>query len=281
VAAKTSLAVTIGTARPGETVVVPPDADLAHARSTDPDGTLVARDPEGRLLGSACAAVREDTILLLALDVVPAQRGKGVGRALLAAARAYGAARGARNLDVVAPDEPAALAFFFREGLSLRALLLALEAAAASGERRDTARSASLLPLGPGVALSGWIAVLDRETRGFARPRDWGRRVAEGRVVSLRHGGRPVAVGAWSEGPRGAALGPIAAKTPEAAADILPLLAAWSGGGSLSLLLPSDSRSLLHAAEALGFRAVSARALLTDRRRGDFRRYAGGGGRFF
>ena len=234
-------------------------------------------------MGTASAAVREDTLLLLALDVGAAHRGKGVGRSLLAAARAYGAARGALSLEVVVPDEPSALAFFFGAGLSLRALVLGMEAAAAGdlAARGGPARWAPLAPVGPGAPLSGWIAALDRETRGFARPRDWGRRAADGHVVSLERGGRPVALGAWDDGTRATALGPIAAKTPEAAADFLPMLAARSPGKRLSLALPSEARMLLDAAGALGFRAVSIRALLTNRRRGDLRRYAGGGGRFF
>jgi hypothetical protein len=92
-----------------------------------------------------------------------------------------------------------------------------------------------------------------------------------------------VAVGAWHEGASGheTAVGPIAAKNPEAAADLLSLLAARSSGRCISLALPSESRTLLRAAGALGFRAVSTRVLLADRRRGDLRRYAGGSGLFF
>ena len=279
-AAKNPLSVTIRAARPGEPVPPLRDADLAHARATDPDGAFVAQNADGRVFGTAWAAVREDALLLLALDVGAPHRGKGVGRALLAATRAYGAARGARVLEVLSPDEPTALAFFLGAGLSLRALVLGMEAAAAP-ESPDGA--APLTPVGPGTPLSGWIAALDRETRGFARPRDWGRRALEGHVVSWKHGGRPVAVGAWHEeaSASGTVLGPIAAKTPEAAADFLPLLAARSSGKRLSLALPSEARTLLLAAGVLGFRAVSTRVLLSDRRRGDFRRYAGGGGRFF
>ena len=279
-AAKNPLSVTVRAARPGETVPSLLDGDLAHARATDPDGAFVARDAEGCVLGTAWAAVREDALLLLALDVGAPHRGKGVGRALLAAARAYGAARGARAFEALSPDEPSALAFFLGAGLSLRALVLGMEAASAL---ESQARASPLTRVGPGTPLSGWIAALDRETRGFARPRDWGRRALEGHVVSWKRGGRPLAVGAWHEEVNGTltALGPIAAKTEEAAADFLPLLAARSPGKRLSLALPSEARTLLLAAGALGFRGVSTRALLSDRRRGDFRRYAGGGGRFF
>jgi len=285
VAAKNPLAVSVRTARAGEAVPPLGDADLTHARATDPDGAFVAEDAEGRVVGTASAAVREDTLLLLALDVGAAHRGRGAGHVLLAAARAYGAARGARSLEVLAPDEPSSLAFFLHAGLSVRALVLGLEAVALGGPGAPEvpARGGPLVPVGPGAPLSGWIAALDRETRGFARPRDWGRRAADGHVVSLKRGGRPVALGAWHEEAKGTrtALGPIAAKTPEAAADLLLLLAARFSGKRLSLALPSEARMLLLAARELGFRAVSTRALVTDRRRGDLRRYAGGGGRFF
>lgn len=285
-AAKKPLAVTVRTVRPGEAVPPAGDADLAHARTTDPDGAFVARDAEGRVLGLASAAVREDALLLLALDVGAVHRGRGVGRALLAAVRAYGSARGAHALEVLAPDEPSALAFFLHAGLSLRTLVLGMEAAAGAAA---PARSAALAPVAPGAPLSGWIAALDRETRGFARPRDWGRRAADGHVVSLKRGGRPVALGAWAGGTsetvkealKATALGPLAAKTPEAAADLLSLLAGRFPGTRLSLALPAEARVLLVAAGALGFRAVSTRVLLADRRRGDLRCYAGGGDRFF
>jgi hypothetical protein len=134
----------------------------------------------------------------------------------------------------------------------------------APGDSGAPARGGPLALVGPGAPLSGWIAALDRETRGFARPRDWGRCAEGGRLVSLKRGGRPVALGAWQEGASGSAtpLGPIAAKTPEAASDLFSLLAARSSGKRLSLALPEEARMLLLAAGAL-------------------RRYGGGGGRFF
>ena len=238
----------------------------------------MAVDSEGRVAGSAAVAVREDALLLLSLEVTASHRGKGAGHALLEAARAYGAARRVRALEVLAPDDPSALAFFLGAGLFLRALVLEMSAEACA---KAEAKGAPLHAVGSAASLYGWIAALDRETRGFARPRDWAWWAAEGNVVSLKRGGRAVALGAWSTGPDRAALGPIAAKTPEAAADLLPLLVSRAGGKRLSLALPAEARTLLLAAASLGFRAVSTRLLLADRRRGDLRRYAGGGGRFF
>jgi len=238
----------------------------------------VAVDEEGRIVGSAAAAVREDALLLLALDVKAQHRRHGIGSALLAAARAYGAARGARALEVLAPLDPSSLAFFFRAGLSLRTLILEMTAEVSG---LAPGPGTSLYAVSPGASLYGWIAALDRETRGFARPRDWARWAQEGHVVSWKRGGRPVALGAWHPGPRGTALGPIAARVPEGAADLLPLLASRAGGKRFSLALPAEARALLVAAASLGFVPVSTRVLLGERRRGDLRRYAGGGGRFF
>jgi GNAT superfamily N-acetyltransferase len=274
-ARNSSSSFSIRTSRPDKTAS---DADLAHARATDPEGALEAMDPEGRVAGSAAVAVRGDALLLLALEVTASHRGKGAGHALLQAARAYGAARGAHALEVLAPDDPSALAFFLGAGLLLRALVLEMTADL-SGVAPGP--GTSLHAVSPGASLYGWIAALDRETRGFARPRDWARWAAEGHVVSLKRAGRPVALGAWSTGPDRAALGPIAAKTPEAAADLLPLLVSRAGEKRLSLALPAEGRTLLLAAASLGFRAVSTRLLLADSRRGDLRRYAGGGGLIF
>ena len=235
-------------------------------------------DGEGRLCGTLAAAVREDALLVLALHVNADRRGQGVGRALLAAARAYGEARGGRALEVLAPPDPPALSFFFRAGLSVRTLVLGMTTAASP---KAPASLASVDDVGPGAPFSGWIAALDRETRGFARPRDWARWASEGRVVSLKRGGRAAALGAWSAGASGPVLGPIAARTPEAAAELLAALVAAAPGPRLSLTLPAEARVLLLAARDLGFRATSTRVLLADERRGDLRRYAGGGGLLF
>lgn len=275
VSARKPPTVSIRSVPPGE---ASSDADLVHARATDPDGSLVALDLHGRVCGSAAAVVREDALLLLDLHVEPDFRGRGVGRALLSAARAYGEARGSSALDVLAPADPSTLAFFLHAGLSLRTLVLGMTAQAPPKER---ASHLSLHAVRPGAPFSGWIAALDRETRGFARPRDWARWAAEGHVVSLKRGGRAVALGAWSAGPAGTALGPIAAKTPEAATDLLALLVPVAGNGRLTLAIPSDARALLAAAARFGFRAVSTRVLLAGGGRGDLRRYAGGGGLFF
>jgi GNAT superfamily N-acetyltransferase len=176
-------------ARAGEWPKTGPDAALLV---TDPDGALVAATGDGRILGRAAAAVREDALLLARLEVDSAHRGRGVGRALLDAVRAYGAGRHARVLEALAPSGPEGVAFLLHAGLSLRTLVLSL----AGAPPAPAAEARALEPVGLGAPLSGWVADLDRETRGFARPAEWERAVAKGEVVALRRRGRPEAVGA-------------------------------------------------------------------------------------
>ena len=245
----------------------PDDADLAHARATDPDGALVGRDGGPHWSARPAAAVREDALLLLALDVDAAHRGKGVGRALLAAARAYGAARGralsrgarARGPVLLSRSSSAPASPSARSSSRWRRRL-------PETVRRRSAGRLALTPSRPGASLSGWIAALDRETRGFARPRDWARWAEEGHVVSLE--ARRPARGASARGtpgPRGTALGPIAAKISGGAPRTSFLSSRRAPEESaLSLALPAEARALLVAAASLGFRAVATRVLLGE-----------------
>jgi len=54
-----------------------------------------------------------------------------------------------------------------------------------------------------------------------------------------------------------------------------------AGGKRFTLALPAEARALLKRASSLGFGPVSTHVLLGERRRGDLRRYAGGGGLIF
>lgn len=264
-------------ARPGEWPRSAPDAALA---ATDPDGLLVATGPDGRILGRAAAAVREDALLLARLEVDPAHRGRGVGRALLEGVRAYGAARRARALEALAPSGPDGVAFLLGAGLSLRTLVLSFAGPPPPG----ASKTFDLEPVGLGPPLSGWVADLDRETRGFARVPEWERAALSGEVLALRRRGRPEAVGALRRsGPR-AWIGPAAGRSPEAAAQLFLALAARAGAAGASRLfvrVPAEGAALLEAARGAGLAAGEAIPLLSLRRRGDFRRLAGAPGPLF
>jgi GNAT superfamily N-acetyltransferase len=264
-------------ARAGEWPKAAADAALL---ATDPDGALVAVAEDARILGRAAAATREDALLLARLEVDPSFRGKGVGRALLEGVRAYGAARRARALEALAPSGPEGVAFLLRAGLSLRSLVLSFGGAPPG----NAAGAGALEPVGFGAALSGWVADLDRETRGFARVPEWERAVAQGEVLALRRRGRPEAVGALRRSGTRAWIGPAAGRSPEAAAQLLVALAARAGASGASRLvvrLPAEAAALLEAARRLGLAAEEAIPFLTLRRRGDFRRIAGAPGALF
>jgi GNAT superfamily N-acetyltransferase len=264
-------------ARAGEWPRSGPDAALL---ATDPDGALVAASEDGKVLGRAAAAVREDALLLARLEVEPGHRGAGVGRALLEAVRAYGASRRARALEALAPSGPEGVAFLLRAGLSLRSLVLSF-----SGAPPARAEGIGVLePVGFGAPLSGWVADLDRETRGFARTAEWERAVAKGEVLALRRRGRPEAVGALRYSGATAWVGPAAGRSPEAAAQLFRALAARAGASGASRLVvrvPAEAGSLLEAARRTGLAAREAIPLLALRRRGDFRRLAGAPGPLF
>jgi GNAT superfamily N-acetyltransferase len=276
VSSKKTIPFRVRPARAGEWAKGAPDAALL---ATDPDGALVAVADDGRILGRALAAVREDALLLARLEVEPAQRLGGVGHALLEAVRSYGAARRARALEALATGGAEGVAFLVRAGLSVRALILRL----AGPPPRGTAR-ADLESVSPGAPLSGWIADLDRETRGFARAADWERAIANGEVLALRRRGRPEAVGALLRAGATAWIGPVAGRSPQAAAQLFHALAARagaSGASRLAVRIPAEAVALLEAARRLGFAAEESAPLLALRRRGDFRRIAGSPGLLF
>ncbi len=266
--------------RPARAGEWPKAASDAALLTTDPEGVLVAVAEGGGVLGRASAAVREDALLLARLEVDPGHRGAGVGRALLEAVRAYGAARRARSLEALAPSGAAGVAFLLRAGLSVRSLVLSFSGA----PRRDAATSGALEPVGLGAPLAGWVAALDRETRGFARVPEWERAVLNGEVLALRGRGRPEAVGALRRAAGTAFIGPAAGKSPDAAAQLFLALASRaraSGATRLVVRVPAEAVALLEAARRTGLSARDAVPLLTLRRRGDFRRLAGAPGPFF
>ncbi len=265
-------------AAPGD----PGSAAFRHALRADPEGAYVAVDGVGAPVGRAAGSVREDTLRLATLEVEEAARGRGVGSALFDAVRAYGGARGASALETECPLEPASLAFAAKKRLPVRTLVLALELSKAP---EDAGRPSALEvePFVPGAGLSGWVAALERETRGYALTPDWPLWLrGGGRAFALRRGGRPegiAAIFAEEEHQNVVHIGPLSAKTPtSASAALAPLsvLARASGARRVTVSVSADARLLLDVALGLGFRVTGARALLSTRPRGDLRRTIGG-----
>jgi len=261
------------------------DDDIVHALATDPDGTFLAHSSSGAEVGRAAGAVRGDTLQLVHLFVAEPARGRGVGRALFNAVRAYGVSRGARNVEAFPPSGPAALAFLLRLGLPVRTLALRLRLEPADARTPERAGE-TLVPVTADTALSGWVSDLDREIRGFSREKEWARwmRRPQGAVFALKRRGRPEAVGALRTSDAITVLGPIEGRTPAAAAALLESLFAGAGerkAGGLWLDVPAEAGLLLEAAFRSGFRLTESLPVFSSRPRGDLRRYVASGTAFF
>jgi hypothetical protein len=258
--------------RPGKAGDLPGDAAFTRALASDPEGVFVALDGGGGIVGRAVGFVRDGTLLLVSLSVAREARGGGLGTALLERVRAYGAGRGATALEGVTPLEGGSLGFLAKRGLPIRALLLTLR-----GVPSASAAAPPIVPVPPGAAFGGWVAELDRETRGYARRNDWAAWLRDGmRALALKKGGRPEAIGGLaSDGAGGARLGPLAARTPSAAADLLTALvsrAAGEGARTVELTVAADARTLLATALELGLAVERPLALFGSRTREDLRR---------
>jgi hypothetical protein len=256
------------------------DRLFKHALGTDPEGSFVAQSEDGRVVARAAAVVRGDTLRVLVLEVDERARGEGAGSALLDAVRAYGASRGTRGIEAEIPLVPSALAFAARRRLSVTTLVLSLALDGAPAPLREAGAALAVAPFTPGAGLSGWVAGLENETRGYARTPDWSAWLGakEARAFAARRGGRPEAAAAVFAAGGTAHVGPLAARTPTAAAAALPLLVAEArraGAERVTISAASGARLLLDVALSLGFRVTGGTALLGTRPKGDLRRALG------
>jgi GNAT superfamily N-acetyltransferase len=93
-------------------------ARVAHLQRTDPAGAWVAEAPDGEIVGTALALVREGVWGLSLLGVRPDRQAGGVGGALLRAALAT--AEGTRGGIILSSTHPAAMRSYARAGFGLR-----------------------------------------------------------------------------------------------------------------------------------------------------------------
>jgi len=241
--------------RRGRPAARPADAPVASdARvglASDPDGYFCAVE-EGRIRGMVSALVRGPVWYLSMLFVLPGEQGRGLGRALLERAIAYGRARGTEIRCTWATLDPRAQARYVMAGMAPRWPIYRLDGDAAAVARLEA--RAGRDPREREVPCDLRVAEkLTTEVFGHDRAGDlahW--RGDGGEAVAIERGGEPVAF-AYRRGER---IGPAAGRDETALLHaVAAAAAAGTGGGSaVTARVPGACTSLLEALVSSGFR---------------------------
>jgi hypothetical protein len=207
------------------------------------------------------ALVRGRVWYLSMLFVLPGDQGRGVGRALLERALAYGDARGVEVRCVWASLDPRAQARYVMAGMAPRWPIYRLEGDAAAvarfRERVGLDPRARTLPCDPIAAQE-----LTAEVFGNGRADDlayWRSDGAE--AVAIERGGESAAF-AYRRGNR---IGPAAGRDETALLQAVAAAAERAGSGSVTMRVPGACASLLEALVGSGFRIGELAVFLASR----------------
>jgi GNAT superfamily N-acetyltransferase len=255
-----------GMARRGQPTARPADAPVANdarvALTSDPDGYFCAVE-EGRIRGMVSALVRGRVWYLSMFFVLPGDQGRGLGRALLERALAYGEAHGAEVRFTWATLDPRAQARYLTAGMAPRWPIYSLDGDAAAVARLKVravlGQRERELPCGPGVAEK-----LTAEVFGHDRADDlahW--RGDGGAAVAIERGGE-LAAFAYRRGSR---IGPAAGRDETALLRAVTAAAdaGAAGGGSVTARVPGACTSLLEALVGCGFRLGAPTLFMASR----------------
>ena len=241
--------------RRGRSATRPADAPVASdARAglaSDPDGYFCAVE-EGQIRGMVSALVRGRVWYLSMFFVLPGDQGRGLGRALLARALAYGDARGAEIRCTLATLDPRAQARYVMAGMPPRWPIYRLDGDAAAVTRLEARAGLDPrereLPCDPDAAEK-----LTAEVFGHGRADDLAHWRGDGAAaVAIERGGE-VAAFAYRRGER---IGPAAGRDEPALVQAVAAAAAAGAadGGSVTMRVPGACASLLEALVGCGFR---------------------------
>src|SRR5262245_59857322 len=235
-------------ARPADAPVA---SDARAGLASDPDGYFGAIEG-GRIHGMVSALVRGRVWYLSMLFVLPGEQGKGLGRALLERALAYGGARGTEIRCTWATLDPRVQARYVMAGMAPRWPIYRLDGDAAAVARLAAragfdAREREV-PCDPGVAEK-----LTAEVYGCDRAGDlahW--RGDGGAALAIERSGE-LAAFAYRRGER---IGPAAGRDETALLKAVAAAAAAgaSEGKSVTARVPGACSYLLEALVSSGFR---------------------------
>jgi GNAT superfamily N-acetyltransferase len=229
----------------------PVASDARAGLASDPDGYFCAVE-EGRIRGMVSALVRGRVWYLSMFFVLPGDQGRGLGRALLEQALAYGEARGAEIRCTWATLDPRAQARYVMAGMAPRWPIYRLDGDAAAVARIKAQVGLDPrereLPCDPGAAEK-----LTAEVFGHGRADDlahW--RSDGGAAVAIERGGEFVAF-AYRPGER---IGPAAGRDEAGLVQAVAAAASAGagGGGNVTARVPGACTALLEALVHCGFR---------------------------
>jgi GNAT superfamily N-acetyltransferase len=231
----------------GERALYDAPVSETHIRKVRPDEL-----EEGQIRGMVSALVRGRVWYLSMFFVLPGDQGRGLGRALLERALAYGEARGAEIRCTWATLDPRAQARYVMAGMAPRWPIYRLDGDAAAVTRLKARAGLDPrereLPCDPGAAEK-----LTAEVFGHGRADDLGHwRGDGGAAVAIERGGE-LAAFAYRRGER---IGPAAGRDETALLQAVAAAAAAGagGGGSVTMRVPGACTSLLEALVSCGFR---------------------------
>jgi len=250
VAASNDLAVRRGRPAP-RSADSPVASDARAGLASDPDGYFCAVE-EGRICGMVSALVRGRVWYLSMFFVLPGDQGRGVGRALLERALAYGETRRTEIRCTWATLDPRAQARYVMAGMAPRWPVYRMD-----GDAAAVARLKARAGLGPGEREQrcdpGTAEKLTAEVFGHDRADDlahW--RGDGGAAVAIERGGE-LAAFAYR---RGEHIGPAAGRDETALVQAVAAAAAAGAGdgGSVTARVPGACTSLVEALVRCGFR---------------------------
>ena len=243
-----------GSARP---IDEPVPSDVRVALASDPDGYFCAVE-DGRIRGMVSALVRGRVWYLSMFFVLPGDQGRGVGRALLECALAYGEARGADVRCVCSSLDSRAQARYVMAGMAPRWPIYRLDGDAAAVARFTTRvgldSRAQELPHDLGAAEKLMAEVFCDRAHDLVHWRGDG-----GTAVTIERGGE-LAAFAFRHGER---IGPAAGRDETAL--LQAVAAAAHGDGSVTMRVPGVCASLLEALVSSGFQIKIPAVFLSSR----------------